>query len=215
MKSKLIILVALLLCFGSFAQHKEIDKHTEYGFMLGGTNYTGDLSPGFQVTSLKPSGQLFYRHNYNDQVSVFRINLLMGKIGADEASIDSPLPQDRQYAFNATIMEASLLYEYDFFNFRDFSNVYYMSPYLVGGLGMTMSFGGKAYVSVPFGTGIKLQAGKQLNVNFEFMAHKLFSDSLDGYSDDPSISSSVNNDWYYSIGIGLTRTVYNQICREH
>lgn len=215
MRIKFFILVALSLCFGSFGQHKQIDKHSEYGFMVGGTNYTGDLAPTYKLGDLKPSGQLFYRHNYRDQVSVLRINLLMGQLGANEASIDSPLPQDRQLAFDATLMEAAILYEYDFFNFRDLRNIYYMSPYLAGGIGMTMSFGGKAYLSVPFGTGIKLRAGKTMNVNMEFMAHKLFSDSLDGYSDDPSISSSVNNDWYYSIGIGLTRTVYNQICREH
>lgn len=198
----------------SLAQSEAINRKGEYGFMIGGTNYTGDLSPGFRFSSMRPAGSVFYRHNYSNEVSILRVNLLFGQLTADEEDFDFPLQQNRRLEFNTEVIEISALYEYDFFNYRDIKEIYFMSPYLFGGLGLAMTFGGKTYLAIPFGAGIKLKIAPQLNLGVEFGARKLFSDKLDSYNDDAGLFSSYNNDWYYFTGITLSRTVYKPVCPD-
>lgn len=203
-----------MLSFCAQAQ-KEIDRHLEYGFMLGGTNYSGDLIPRYSFRTMGPAGAIFYRHNYPNEVSVLRLNLMMGQLSASEDLIDEPLRQNRQLSFNSGIIELSALYEYDFFNFRDLKDIYYTSPYLFGGAGLGITFEGKAHLVIPFGVGIKFNIAKKLNLGLEFGARKTFTDSIDQIDeDDATLLSSYKNDWYYFTGISFSKTVYKQVCPE-
>ena len=194
---------------------KEIDRHMEFGFMLGGTNYSGDLLPRYSLKTLRPAGAIFYRHNYPNEVSVLRMNLMVGQLEASEEMIDEPLRQARQLSFNSGIIELSGIYEYDFFNFRDLKDIYYTSPYLFGGLGLGVTFEGKAHLVIPFGVGVKFSVAKKLNLGIEFGARKTFTDKLDQIQvDDASLLSSYKNDWYYFTGLTFSKTVYKQVCPD-
>ena len=129
----------------------------EFGFGGGILNYTGDLSEKFNLHSPKGAGTIFYRHNSQNGYTSLRISLMTGKVGADESDIKNPLQQARKLSFDKTITELSIIPEYNFFNFRDLENRFYMSPYLFGGLGVTVVWGGNtpSFVNLPFGAAIK------------------------------------------------------------
>lgn len=215
MKIKLGLFITYFTYLFSFGQSQELDKHAELGFGIGVFNYTGDLAQTTNYSQLTPGGQLFYRHNHSDQVSVFRFNLLIGSIKADEASIDGALQQYRKLKFSRGIAELGLIYEYDFFNYRDYKNMYYMSPYLFGGLATTVLWGDQSttILTIPFGAGLKYKLGDNLNLGLEYGARKTFSDKLDLQNEsDEALSSSTPTDWYYFLGLNLSYTFYKQIC---
>ncbi len=208
------VFLMLILSFVSMGQSdQEIVRHHEFGFSLGGLNYTGDVSPNFRLSFLRPAGQAFYRYNFNDQASVLRGNILIGQLVAKESDLSNPLPAARQTNFNTTIIEIAGIYEYDFFNYRDLKNVFFMSPYLFGGLAGGIATESDPFIAIPFGIGCKLRIGDTpYNTGLEFGARKTFTDKIDGQSNDEAFSSSNRTDWYYFIGITLSRTSYNIIC---
>lgn len=214
MKRLLPILIAVT-SFGISLAQKPIDRHMEYGFGIGGMNYTGDLSPNYNLKFYRPGAQVLYRHNFSDEVSVLRANILFGQITAKEKQINQSLPRARKLEFQQNILELAALYEYDFFNFRDLKNIYYMSPYLFGGFAATVIWGGRAMFSIPFGAGVKLKISDHWNLGLEFGARKTFSDRLDTFTNEDLLSSSSSNDWYYFTGLNFTRTVYRQICADN
>lgn len=214
MKILFPLFFALISITNTFAQHKSLDHHMEFGFGGGILNYTGDLSENFNMHSPKGAGSIFYRHSFDNEYISLKISLMSGKVAADEKNIDYPLQQNRKLNFEKTITEIAIIPEYNFFNFRDLTNRYYMSPYLFGGLGVTVVWGGNSptFVNLPFGIGIKYQISKHCNLGGEFGARKLFSDDLDDMTDESILSSSSKNDWYYFTNIYLSYTFYREHC---
>lgn len=215
MKNTLLLLSIIISCLS--AKSQEIDKHAEIGFGVGVANYKGDLSPSFNYTQISPGAQIFYRHNYKNEVSVLRVNLLITSIKADERSVKDALPQARGLQFSRGVTELGLLYEYNFFNYRDIKNIYYMSPYLFGGMAATVLWGNQSttILSIPFGVGTKFKMGNNLNLGIEYGARKTFSDKLDlQEASDEALSSSSPTDWYYFLGANLSYTFYKQVCPD-
>ena len=211
---KVITTLLLLICAYVSGQknHQELDRHIEFGIMGGVFNYTGDISPTYRFQFHRPGGFIFYRHNFTNLTSVLRFNLGFGSITADESVFDFPTQQQRQFSFSNNLIEFSALYEYNFFNFRDYDGIFYMSPYLFGGLGLVTSIGQESTAVIPFGVGVKFRVAKFYNLGIEFGARKSFSDMIDGFGDDATLSSSHNNDWYYFTGLSFSKTVYKEIC---
>lgn len=214
MIKKLIFILNLLTIGLVFSQEEGVDHHIEYGFSLGASNYTGDLSPVPQIKQFGPSGGIFYRHHLKDNISVIRVNLHAGMLSAKETNTNFPLLQNRQNSFNTSFVEIAGIYEYKFFNFRDIKGTYFMTPYIFGGLGATSVVGSRSTLVIPFGVGANFAVAKKLNVGFEFGARKTFSDSIDGFDDDKKLNSSHGTDWYYFTGLTFSRTVYNPICPD-
>ena len=214
MKTFIKIFMFTLISQKVFGQHKQYERIHELGFGLGVLNYTGDLAENLRLKYSKPAGNAFYRYNFRNEVSVLRANLIVGKIGVDESTSPEPLRAQRGLEFSGTLMEVAGLYEYDFFNFRDIKNKYYMSPYLFGGLAFTR-IGGNSntnFVGVPFGAGIKLKVNGGWNVGFEAGARKNFTDEIDGVTDEEAFGTSIQSDWHYYTGITLSYTFYKLIC---
>ena len=209
------LLPFVFVLFSSLNVHAQAVKHgSELGFALGASNYSGDLVERYRFKFYGPSAQLFYKYNVPGDVSVFRVNLLYAELKGDESAIDQNLQQFRQNSFEASVFEPSLLYEYNFYNFRDLNGQYFMAPYLFGGIGAAIVLGedGAGYFCLPFGTGIKVMVSRHINVGLEFGARLTFNDKLDGIEDAVQYSSSSNNDWYYFTGLTLSYTWYRQIC---
>lgn len=206
-----------LLLVGISLQAQEIDHHMELGMGAGVFNYTGDLAPKYNQSFYSPGVQFFYRHNHKQEVSVFRANILIGTIKAHEDAFDDPLPNspDRQLSFSTGLTEFGMIYEYNFFNFRDLSGRFYMSPYLFGGLAASVLWGNQAstFLSIPFGAGVKYKMTDNWNLGLEYGVRKTFTDKLDGILlSDEELSSSTTSDWYYFLGLNLSYTFYKQIC---
>lgn len=214
-----IVVVALFCVFQcaiSWSQPRKesIDRHIEYGMGLGAMNYTGDLSQRLHLKFSRPAACFFYRHNFANEISVLRFNVAFGQITADESKVNKTLQQSRQLEFTNNILELGVMYEYDFFDFRDLKSVFFMSPYLYGGIAATAIVGDQGMLSIPFGVGLKLKLSEKWNIGIEGGARKTFSDKLDGYANDMELSSSTNNDWYYYAGFTISRTVYDILCKD-
>ena len=142
---------------------------------------------------------------------------MVGQLGVDESKSNEALRKARGYNFNGTLLEASLLYEYDFFDFRDIDNIYWMSPYLYGGLGLNTlvsNQGATSFAGIPFGAGIKFRLSGGWNLGLEMGARKNFSDKIDGYEDEPLLGTSILTDWTYHAGINFSYTFYSLICPD-
>ncbi len=188
----------------------------EFGGGLGGMLYVGDLSQKIRPKFLQPAGTFFYRHNSRNGYTAFRFGVLAGNLYADQNEIDEPLAQVQGLSFKNLTTEFHALFEYNFLDFRDERLKYYLSPYLFGGVGVTVVWqaDNPTVPSIPFGIGLKYVLSKHWNLGAEFGARKTFSDKLDGYAEDETLMSSTNKDWYYFTGITVSYTVYRQLCSK-
>lgn len=214
MKTVVKVVVFMLLSQKMFGQHKQYERIHEIGFGVGGLNYTGDLSENLNLRYTKPAGNIFYRYNFRNEISVIRANVIVGQLGVDESKSSEPLRAQRGTEFSGLLTEVAGLYEYDFFNFRDIKNKYYMSPYMFGGISLTHVAGNSntTFMGVPFGAGVKLRVKGGWNVGFEAGARKNFTDKIDGVTDEQAFGTSIQSDWHYYTGINLSYTFYKLIC---
>lgn len=199
-----------------FSQHKQYEHKHEVGFGIGTFNYTGELSEYINLKNSKPGANAFYRYNFKDETSVLKFNIGVGRLGADEKNSSELLRIRRGHKFIGTAIETALIYEYNFFNFRDLENIYYMSPYLFGGIGGTSFFSDNdanaQFIGIPFGTGVKFKLNGGWNLGLELGARKNFTDLLDGKKDESNSNTSIQSDWHYYAGVNISYTFYKLIC---
>jgi Domain of unknown function (DUF6089) len=216
-----IFFVLLLLAELSKGQKNEI------GFSVGGLNYTGDISPSYNVFHYRPAGSLFYRLNFSPIVAL-RASGMIGGLYGNEKNSKNPVQAARGASFKSTVSEFSVMLEYNFFNYRGRKDDRRYSPYLTGGLGIFNSVSkagnyrhGSEYIqlAIPFGVGMKYKLSRYLNLGAEFVARKTTSDQLDGvssqYIGNHETSNLFDKDWYYYTGLSLSYTFYKVVCPDN
>jgi hypothetical protein len=215
-----IFFALLILCSTAKGQKNEV------GVSIGGFNYTGEVSPNYNVLNYRPAGSFFYRLNCSPVVSL-RFSIHGGYIHANEKNSDQPVSKARAAAFTTFISEAAFMAEYNFFNYRGRKEDRRLSPYLTAGIGIFNSKKKKAtnvstneyiVVAIPFGGGIKYKLSRQMNLGVEFVARKTYTDRLDGISSDfvgkHETGNIFDKDWYYYTGATLSYTFYGVKCPE-
>jgi hypothetical protein len=218
-----IVVVGLILAsvVSTFAQRSEV------GFGIGTFNYTGDLVRFYNFKYSKPAATVFYRSNLSNVVSL-RTGITAGKIGASEKPIDAFAAQ-RNASFDLFLLEASMVMEYHFLNWRDTKKFVRLSPYLFGGLGLFGMSGNGAktaeysnvQAAIPFGAGIKYVYTPKWYFSLEFGVRKTFFDYLDNVSAGDQryknfkYGNPNDNDVYYYLGISITRTFYDIPCPKN
>lgn len=223
-------LLLILLIFGtSKAQIVGTYKRLEVGLGVGTTYYTGDVAPTPQLLNTRAGGEVFIRYNLNPAFS------LRGNIGGywlagnDDLRDSDPFYNARGHSFGSTVGDASLLLEYNFFNFRGSQPYPKFSPYILAGLGrfqfqtryenVAISSGSRdasangGSLIIPFGVGIKFPCTEKFNIAFEFRANKTFTDYLDVLGDgeqsngatDPrfAFGNVEGKDMYYYFGVSM------------
>ncbi len=201
-------------------------QKSEVGFGFGAFNYTGDLARTYNILNVKPGVTVFYRSNLSQVVSV-RAGLTAGGLGAtDERPIDA-FAERRDASFDIFLMEASMVGEYHFMNWRDDKHIIRFTPYLFGGLAIFGISGTQSKPSeysnvqgaLPFGLGFKYIVNPKWYVALEFGARKTFFDYLDNVSAGTNqlvknyqYGNPYDNDAYYFVGFTVTRTFYDIPC---
>jgi len=216
MLKKIYFLLSICLSTVVYSQ-QGVDHHGEIGFGIGGLNYVGDISPKIYLKETRPAFQVLYRHNLKNNTSVLRINLLTGRIFADESKqAGNPLGQSRKLILDEYVSEIGFMYEYNFFDYRNIKKESWFSPYLLVGGALTTVWDqeSKGNFALPFGVGLKYVISRNININVEYRAAKVFGDGFDGAQDDKVFSSSIPNDWYHYLGLNFTYTIYNYLCPE-
>lgn len=214
MKSILIIFV--FFAFNSLGQFHTALSKSEFGVMIGGTSYIGELNQFTPYKNINLAGGLVYRYNIHSRLS-FRANFLYGTLSGDDANSTIETNRLRNLNFKTTIYEFGAGVEFSYFPFQLGHDRYKGTMYVLAELAVfrmkpTTMYNGtevelrnlgtegqgtplnsKGYynltqMSIPIGVGVKLSLGKRIGLNFEIGLRKTFTD----YIDDVGANSYVN-----------------------
>lgn len=201
MKGHVLLFFLLVFSIPGFSQ-----KGYEIGGFIGITNYIGDINPDFSLKTPGPAIAAIGRYNFNTRTSL-RFDLGAGRMTAKDALSENPYQQSRNLSFRTDYMDASLGFEFNFFNLIHGSREHYFTPYLFGGLafayynpkanlddkwyalrylGTEGQREGNEYAQIAAGTaygfGIKIDFNDVWSFNAELAVRQLGTDYLDDVS---------------------------------
>lgn len=208
-----------LILFASFSTAN--GQYSEFGILLGGSNYKGELSEHtFNTDFLHPAVGIFYRHNWDRRWS-WKVELNYGKVSGDDAYASSAYAVDRNLSFESTILELSPQIEFNFLPFETGRPDFPFTPYIFTGLSV-FKFNPKAYLggdlvelqplgtegqgingkkkykrialALPIGGGFKFNVGR-FGIGIEVGARRAYTDYLDDVSTvypDPALLQAAN-----------------------
>ncbi len=207
---RLIPVKFILACLVSFMLMTTSSRaqYNEIGFMIGASNYKGELSPHlFNTDFLHFAGGLFFRHNWDRHWS-YKVELNYGRVSGDDALAPTGYERNRNLSFYSDIFEASPQIEFNFFPYETGNSEFNFTPYLYTGLAVfhfnpKAELHGVVYDLQPLGTegqglggpspysltvmalaiggGIKLNLG-HIGVGLEVGARRTYTDYLDDVS---------------------------------
>ena len=155
-------IICTLLTFNTQAQ--EFFTGTEYGILMGGSQYFGDLNTNYGFKTIHPALGLFVRYQINPYISVKWVGNYT-HVGYSDALSSDPYEHLRNLSFESDIAEVAMQAEFNFFRFATGEDKSRFTPYLTGGVGLfyynpyTIYQGTKYYLR-PLGTeGQNVQAG--------------------------------------------------------
>lgn len=203
----------------SFAQKREL------GGGIGALSYTGDLSRNVFTNPIKPAGNVFYRFNMRDHISV-RVSFLAGKLAGTDAKPIDAFAVARSSSFNIFLYEFATGIEYYFIDFRSKNAQMNWSPYFYGGLGIFGMLGHQnktatystVQMAIPLAIGVRYRATPKWSFSVEAGVRATFFDYIDNISEgdlfvkDYQYGNPNDNDKYYHAGVSLSYTFYSVVC---
>lgn len=206
-----IVTMAAFMCMGQ-------EYRYEIGPAIGITGYLGDVNTANMYKMPRVAGGGIFRYNLNTRWAI-KGNLLYVGLAGDSKNIESQFPHGEQYKFSAHVIDLGGQVEFNFFHFGEgakYKNYKRITPYMVAGLGMELSFaGGKTSFGavLPLGAGVKYRLKERLNIGFEFTMRKSFSDKVDGITDLYGYNHGFakNTDWY-SVGMFTITYEFSKRC---
>lgn len=233
-------LLAGLLPVGSvfFACTAAAQNTSEIGIGLGGLTYKGELSPHYQFKNNRPALTAFYRKDVSAPITL-RAGFTAGLLRADDGNVKDvnkrtpPLASYRQANMKGSLLEASGVVEYNFFDYHNRRDKVHFTPYVFVGLAgfyantQTTSSAnpqldrkaGLISLAIPAGLGFKYALSEHWNLGLEAGARKLFTDNLDhvdgkSRGQDDRIGNPNDQDWYFYNGLSISYTFYKIRCPE-
>ena len=198
----------------------------EIGVGIGGLNYTGDIAKDSRFLNTRPAATFLYRNNISRSIS-HRITLTGGRLtSSDEDASDPVLGGQRNAGFGVTLVEVGTAFEYNFLDFRKEDSQIDWSPYFFLGVSFFYFSGSddlnNNYSSfqpaIPLGVGVKWNATKRLNFEFEVGVRNTFYDLLDNISEGDlndrnfQFGNGVDKDTFYYSGFTVTYTLFTVPC---
>jgi len=132
---KLLILVGLLMTFSaSQAQQWTRKSSLEFGFMAGGSNYSGDLTDKyFETQGIHPNGGILVRYNPVQRFS-FHVGVNYGKISGDDRWYSNDERRSfRNLHFQSDLWDFHAAFDLNLNTF-DIKQQRGVIPYLMGGV---------------------------------------------------------------------------------
>lgn len=109
---------ALLLTLLTQLPSVVLAQVNEVGGTIGASYYIGDLNPlKHYPRDTKLAGGVVFRHNFNDRYAL-RFQSVYGTLQAYDSDSPDTLQQLRNLHFSTKLIEASLLFEINFFKYR-------------------------------------------------------------------------------------------------
>lgn len=209
MHMKRFIVVFTLLFTLVFPAQSYAQRH-EFGVMVGGNYYLGDLVSNHFMGQIGPSFGLLYRYDFNSRISA-RIAGHFGTIYGDSKDNRENL-RYKNLSFFSPLTDIEMGVEINFLEFSPGSSNHNFTPFVFGGLSVfrfnpqtiyqgqvyelqpigTEGQGTTAYPdrtpyklmswSIPVGGGLKWAVTKRVNLSLEWGIRKTFTDYLDDIS---------------------------------
>ena len=223
-----IVIIALLFC-----THLTFAQIHEFGVVLGGSNFIGDVGSTKYIAPKNLAFGGIYKWNRSPRHS-FRFSALFTQLEGKDGDSDDISRKLRGYEFTNDIIELSLGMEFTFFDFDLHRPGPKSTPYLY--TGATVAFHDNFFFNpsngqltdektssqawgIPAVIGYKTTITDNIILAFEIGARYTFSDELDGSVPDTkeniedfSFGNINNNDWYMFTGITLTYTFGRNPC---
>lgn len=196
----------------------------DYRFDIGGgpgfTGYLGDANsnllkhPSWDV-------QAFLRYIYNPRMA-FKTVFNAGGLKGDSKDLENVYPEDLQIKFTTQFYEIGELFEFNFFNYgmgERYRKLKRWTPYVTAGFSMllwTVESRAHFTVAIPFGVGVKFKLSERVNLGFEFLMKKTFTDKIEGDvgADPYRIKSSfMKNTDLISTAVFTISYEFSQRCR--
>ena len=206
---RLLVLLALGLPTAVNAQD-EPEYRLEVGAGAGTVTYLGDYN-GNILKGMQPWGALTAKYRMNPRMSL-GLTIGYGKLKGASDNVETWYPEEERYAFDKSLIDAGLRFEYNFWAFgtgREYRSAKPLVPFITLGLGLSHHGnpeGGMA-MNFPLGAGIKYKVANRLNMTLEWRMHFVPDDKLDGRQAPYGIASSglfKNTDGFSVLQLVLT-----------
>ena len=208
-----LMIASFLFLFAPMSAQDDPQYRMELGAGVGMVSYEGDFN-GNVLKNMQPMASILWRYNF-DPYKDLRLSASYGKLKGSSMDVKTYYPDyvDNAYSFNNTLVDVSLVFEYNFWPYgtgRDYRGAKRLTPYIYGGLGATSVSGGSKNVftaNVPIGIGVKYKLKERLNLGLDWGFHFSLSDELDGVKDPYWVESSgmfKNTDCYSMLQLTLT-----------
>ena len=211
---KRILFYILLFIASAPVQAQDGEEYKmELGAGVGLMGYLGDFNSSL-TKDLQPMGTLLARYAFSPYMGL-KFNVSYGKMQGKSSDVKTYYPKfsTKPYEFSNALVDVGVAYEYNFWPYgtgRDYRGAQPLTPYIVGGLGLTHVSGGEKNVATAnlfLGVGVKYKLAERLNLGLEWAMHFATSDKLDGVADPYTVGSVgmfKNKDGYSALSLSLT-----------
>jgi len=131
---KISLGLLLATTFGQKAVAQEFYQATEYGVLLGGATYFGDLNPNWGVRHIRPAAGAYVKYHLNPYIGL-RAQMNYTHLGYDDRFSSNAFQQQRNLNFKSHIVEAAILAEFNFFWFATGEPSHRFTPFIALGVG--------------------------------------------------------------------------------
>ena len=205
--------IALLTVVFELHAQYELEYRMEIGAGAGLITYVGDFNESI-VKHAQPMANVLLRRVINPYMGL-KLDVGYGRLKGSSANASTHYPAYAltPYVFDRHLVNASIVYEYNFWPYgtgRDYRGAKRLTPFLLGGVGMTGGFDNSANVftaHIPLGMGVKYKLAERVNIALLWAMHFSLSDQLDGVKDPYAVKSSgmfKNTDGYSALMLSLT-----------
>lgn len=217
---KRLILGVILITSNSFvfAQKLTAKSRSEFGFMLGGSHYFGDLNQEKQYRFTSPAIQALMRYNINPRLAA-RANVSLGRVSGMDSKSSNPLLINRNLSFKSIIVEAAGGIEFNYLKYQLGSKKYSFTHYILTQIGVfymnpKAELDGRRYslrdigtegqgtalsnqkrysllqLCIPLGLGIKFSPNDRLSFGLEYGIRLTFTDYIDDVKSSTYVSKA-------------------------
>ena len=213
MRKLFFTILLLMITVARMSAQDDPQYRMEIGAGIGLVSYEGDFN-GSVFSNMQPMGTVVGRYNF-DPYKALRLGVSFGKLKGSSKDVKTYYPayETEPYSFSNTLVDASLVFEYNFWPYgtgRDCRGAKRITPFVFGGLGATFVKTDSKNVftaNVPIGIGVKYKVSERINLGLDWAIHFSLSDELDGVKDPYGIKSSglfKNTDCYSALELTLT-----------
>lgn len=201
MKYIYILLATFFLSYVATAQQNKAD----FGVLLGGSYYIGDLNPTKQFHNIHPSLGALIRLNLNKRYAFRLSGYYMGLSATEADSREVNLPYAHVNSFSTNLLDLGGQFEFNFLPYQAGEEAWTATPYVAVGIGYTVGLSnGINFLNIPFGLGFKFNITDRLSSGLEWSYRKTFNDKIDNVTSPLGHSLLHNNDWYSTFGLLIT-----------